>query len=457
MLEWWAYLADLLTSYNEQAIQEVLLRTAAVPQDVRRIISLLGYRARPGIGATGVVAALTDSPLPFVLPRGFAIEGVSAPGQPAQIFELDDDIEIGTLGQPLPFSAHIPSVDGIASSALPVKAKIRAPKDANGRFRNSVPAGAAEKPDVPAEKGESFPMALDGVVMTVEPGDTILFLKRDWRGHLDDPTGFAMATVTEVEPVWDATGHAITRMTSLLAHSLSAPHKDYRVLRATKQAHLWLYHKRYPGSSNLSLSNVSGVMQVVQAIFDPLHLVSSGPPSQPPEDPRVLAGLSVPLPAFPEGRPQGAAHLEAITRGINPGDPVLFEKREGGALGGPFRAQLVKVTGYSEEISYANAPEIDRIGQGPPIGPPGSRGALAGLVGGGAAAPIPIPHSKITFDVNPFLDGMSMDGVDIDKIVVHYGWEEVGEQIDASSGKPTKAVEVPVVPDVLPPTIPCRC
>jgi hypothetical protein len=448
MLEWWAYLADVLTFYNEQAIQEVLLRTAVVPQDVRRIIRLLGYRPRPGIGATGVVAAVTDSAQPFVLPRGFAIEGLSAPGQSAQVFELDDDVEIGMLGRPLPPSARIP-LPSIASSAPRVGRKIPAPMDPiTRRFLNFIPARTPAEPDPPAVRGGAITMTLDRVVMTVQPGDTILFLKRNWRGHLDDPTGFAMATVSDVEPLWDATGHAITRMTSLLAHSLSAPHKDYRVLRASQHTHLWLYHKRYPGSSNLSLSNISGVLQVVQTIFDPLHLVTSGPPSQPPEDPRVLAGLSVPVPPFPERRPQGAAHLEAITRGINSGDPVLFEKRDGGAPGGPFRAQLVKVTGYSEEIWYANPPEIDRIGQGPPIGPPGSGGALAGLVGGGAAAPIPIPHSKITFDVNPFLDGMSMDGADIDKIVVHYGWEEVGEQVDASPAERAKTVAVPPLPGV---------
>ena len=31
---------------------------------------------------------------------------------------------------------------------------------------------------------------------------------------------------------------------------------------------------------------------------------------------------------------------------------------------------LTKVTGYAELIWYANPPELDRIGQGPPIGPP---------------------------------------------------------------------------------------
>jgi hypothetical protein len=68
LLEWWAYLADILTFYNERALSEALLRTARQPENVRRIVRILGYRPRPGIGATGVIAALTDSPRPFVLP-----------------------------------------------------------------------------------------------------------------------------------------------------------------------------------------------------------------------------------------------------------------------------------------------------------------------------------------------------------------------------------------------------
>ena len=130
LVEWWAYLADVLTFYNERAIQEVFLRTAVFPEDVRRIIRLLGYRPRPGIGATGVVAALTDSTRPFVVPRGFAIEGESPPGQAAQIFELDEDVSIGTLGRRLPASARLLTLPG-AGATYP------SPRDAAGRLPRS--------------------------------------------------------------------------------------------------------------------------------------------------------------------------------------------------------------------------------------------------------------------------------------------------------------------------------
>src|SRR5262249_44611121 len=157
---------------------------------------------------------------------------------------------------------------------------------------------------------------------------------------------------------------------------------------------------------------------IAKVVTNPLSFLGGGggPPPPPPQDPRVLA----PVVSTDPGPPHGAAHLEAITRGIKAGDPVLFEQRvpvppfEGAAPGAGFTlpnfpapggvqsffdqiedavktvvggipkpptpddlatarasvAQLVKVTGYTEEIWYANAPQANQIGRGPPVGPP---------------------------------------------------------------------------------------
>jgi hypothetical protein len=498
MLEWWAYLADVLTFYNERAIQEGFLRTAVFPEDVRRIIRLLGYRPRPGIGATGVVAALTDSTRPFVLPRGFAIEGASVPGQLSQIFELDDDVPIGTLGRRLPTSARFPTLPG-GLRTYP------SPRDARGFLFNAVPAKAKVAPTLEIRAGATFKIALDGVVTTVKPNDTFIVIRKDWNGvpyvgvpgdpgplipgapdpdpALPGPTEFVLAIARSVKPVWDATGHAITELEALSAHDLdlAALRKDYRILRATKQAHLWLYHLRYPGSTDPSLLISSGAAQFIERIVDPLGIfVGSGLSSQPAQDPRVLAGTVTtdPPPAH------GSAHLEAITRGISAGDPVLFEQMVPGPVPGPQTgtgiaglfeqimkevglqppqelpaalatmraqaAQLVKVTGYSEEIWYANAPQMDRIGQGPPTGPPGHS-----LVGGltGAEGPIPIPHSKITFAPNPYLDLMARGDEGLNSIVVHYAWQEIGQIVDPDLSDPTTTVEVPPIAGI-PPDVP---
>ncbi len=62
MVEWWAYLADVLTFYNERIANQAYLRTADLPDSLDRLVRLLGYRPRPGIGATGTVAALLAAP-----------------------------------------------------------------------------------------------------------------------------------------------------------------------------------------------------------------------------------------------------------------------------------------------------------------------------------------------------------------------------------------------------------
>jgi hypothetical protein len=159
---------------------------------------------------------------------------------------------------------------------------------------------------------------------------------------------------------------------------------------------------------------------------------------------------SVTMPPVPH--PPGVAHLEAITRAINPGDPVLFERRTSpGGLAELFEAMvttvlgssaanaltalrqtldsttfLAKVMEYSEVIWYANPPEPERIGQGPPVAPPSSSLLKKG------AGPIPIPHSEIRFhDPAGVADRLvGPEDANISSIVVHYGWQDVGELVD---------------------------
>lgn len=91
MVEWWAYLADILTFYNERIANQSYLRTADLPESVNRLIRILGYRPRPGIAATGHVAALVSGNSPVLLKAGFAIDSKPGPGQDPQTFELDRD------------------------------------------------------------------------------------------------------------------------------------------------------------------------------------------------------------------------------------------------------------------------------------------------------------------------------------------------------------------------------
>ncbi len=90
--EWWAYLGDILTFYNERIANEAYLGTATQPASLAGLISLLGYRPAPGIGATVTLAALVQpgptSGAPITLPAGLQVQSKPAPGQMPQIFEL---------------------------------------------------------------------------------------------------------------------------------------------------------------------------------------------------------------------------------------------------------------------------------------------------------------------------------------------------------------------------------
>ncbi len=94
MAEWFAYLADILTFYNERIANQDYLRTADLPESVPRLIRLLGYRPRPAIGATGTLAALVSPGQSAVLPKGLQIQSKPGPGQAPQIFELLADTAI---------------------------------------------------------------------------------------------------------------------------------------------------------------------------------------------------------------------------------------------------------------------------------------------------------------------------------------------------------------------------
>src|SRR5271166_6352216 len=95
MNEWWAYLADILSFYNERIANEVYLRTVKLPESAGRLISLLGYRPRPALGATGTLAALVTPGQTATLPQGLQFQSKPAPGQQPQTFQLSTAVTIG--------------------------------------------------------------------------------------------------------------------------------------------------------------------------------------------------------------------------------------------------------------------------------------------------------------------------------------------------------------------------
>jgi hypothetical protein len=195
MVEWWAYLADILTFYNERIANEDYLRTAILPESVNGLIRLLGYRPRPGIGAKGQVAALVNNPKPFKIPQGFQIQSKPGPGQQPQIFEVDATTPVGP---PDVVSADPPPGTSLAD-------------DGGG-------------------------VLLRGSVTDVKPGDRLLLINKNW----PQIPVYMLSTVTDAKPVKAPRGKTNTRLTFDTPPS-GGQAKSYRLQRSTQTARLWPY------------------------------------------------------------------------------------------------------------------------------------------------------------------------------------------------------------------------
>jgi hypothetical protein len=99
MVEWFAYLGDILTFYNERIANEDYLRTCILPPTPAALVNLLGYTPRPTIGATGYLAALLAPTVvgaqTITLPDGLEFQSKPGPGQTPQSFELHPATAVG--------------------------------------------------------------------------------------------------------------------------------------------------------------------------------------------------------------------------------------------------------------------------------------------------------------------------------------------------------------------------
>ena len=123
VLEWWAYVADVLTFYNERHANESYLRTATRASSVANLVALLGYQPAPGIAASGTLAVLgkpRGAEGPLAIPAGMQVSSVASPGTPSQTFEVDQAASFtgpSTLAAALPADTSLQLAD---DGTLPV-------------------------------------------------------------------------------------------------------------------------------------------------------------------------------------------------------------------------------------------------------------------------------------------------------------------------------------------------
>jgi hypothetical protein len=232
VFDWWAYLADVLTFYNERIANENYLGTAQLDGSVHNLVALLGYRPRPGIGATTTLAVLAAKPDALVVPTGTPIASKAVPGVPSQTFETT-----ATTTFAPPTSVRGPAPDGRAIAV-------------DGPPASAGP-GAADAPPNP------LLLVRGGVLARGRPGgiavgDRLLLVPRSY-GSADDQC--ALATVTGLRPEKDPYGRTNTRVTLSGADSFAswAMAADYRLVRSTHSARL---ASMPPGANTITATTI---------------------------------------------------------------------------------------------------------------------------------------------------------------------------------------------------------
>jgi predicted phage baseplate assembly protein len=109
-VELWAYLADVLTFYQERIANEAFLGTATQRDSLLRIVGLIDYRPSPGAGATGVVAFTVAKGQSLTVPAGFRVGSRAQPGRPAAVFETVSSAVVTGDNSLLPLSPVSPLV-----------------------------------------------------------------------------------------------------------------------------------------------------------------------------------------------------------------------------------------------------------------------------------------------------------------------------------------------------------
>jgi hypothetical protein len=236
MVEWWAYLADILTFYNERIANEAYLGTALLPESVNHIVQLLGYRPKPALGAKGQLAALLapSARSPLTIPAGLQIQSKPGPGQQPQVFEVD---EATTIGAP----------DLVVADVVPTNLPLL---DASGG--TFWLAGKITS----LKAGDRLLLANASVIVSQTLGDWA-WVKVTSTTSGNDPLG---ATVTKV---------AFAKLSGALAAGASAA--SYLLLKPQQSAPLWPYTSSTPpiSTTKAELAQIArGIVAGGLVLFD---------------------------------------------------------------------------------------------------------------------------------------------------------------------------------------------
>jgi predicted phage baseplate assembly protein len=92
MLDAWATVADVLTFYQERIANEGYLRTATERRSLLELARLVGYRLRPGVAASVLLAYTLDRDATVTIAKASRAQSVPGPGELPQTFETAEDL-----------------------------------------------------------------------------------------------------------------------------------------------------------------------------------------------------------------------------------------------------------------------------------------------------------------------------------------------------------------------------
>jgi len=393
VLEWWAYLGDVLTFYNERFANESYLGTAGQPGSVADLVALLGYRPAPGLAASGTVAVIRKPARPaepLVIPAGMPLASQASAGLPSQTFETG------------------PAITFKGPSSLPV----------------GLPADTSLAPNPDG----SYSLLLAGHVSGVSAGDELLLVPRAFNGTADD---WGLITVSSTASITDPASGATNTLVQFPAPTWGPPDA---------------YATRFPAPG-------WGVPGVYGERFEYLFWgyrwfrPAAGPgPNAQVTDYRLLrpaasaslwnqGGSPTPI----TGGTPFAVDLSAVAAAIAPGDLVLIEQPGvGGALG--VVAQTNVALGAIPPASSSEASGTLLVA---PIR--AEMAAVApGSSGNASSTTVLIPHTQLSLTLTQ-LNASTLSNWQwyqvTTSLIVRYGFKDVGTIIGVPG---TTVADLPV-------------
>ncbi len=367
MVDWWAYIADILTFYSECAANESYLRTARLPESVAHLVATLGYRPRPALGAKAQLAALLSPNVraPVLAPKGTQIQSKPGPNAPPQVYEIDQDTQVG--GPDLVICDVAPAVSPLTNSDKKI-------------------------------------LWLAGKVSGIKPAESLLLIARTaLTGGASSPFAWIAANSTASKK--DPLGNDVTEMTfSVLSGgvdaSLSA--NDFVLLRARQNAPLWSYETT-SAVLTASSAQLAGVARGLNA--GALMLIDVAPSTVQSGGPGFQLSWQLPEGFSP---PPGFVFEDMAAQFVVPASAKkldLIEIAVPASNSTPIASTPVVVTGYAEAVWYANGD-----GPNPPQG-----------------SPPPVPAIGMLSASISFAEIASFSGPDPTLVTIRWDWLQVGD------------------------------